>query len=68
MGKYLEEGSTKMPFVPEQTIDDLHKCLKEASKDKSILGPTLLLDVQKATFQEIFDNTFLPLKNLHADR
>eukprot|EP00904_Undaria_pinnatifida_P012657 jgi/Undpi1/8521/HiC_scaffold_25.g10988.m1 len=57
-----------MPFVPEQTIDDLHKCLKEASKDKSILGPTLLLDVQKATFQEIFDNTFLPLKNLHADR
>ena len=67
-GKYLKTGPTQLDFIPEQLIRDMHECIEQASEDKAILGLDLFLEVQKACFRQIFDNTFMKLKTDHAER
>eukprot|EP00904_Undaria_pinnatifida_P008076 jgi/Undpi1/4399/HiC_scaffold_17.g07756.m1 len=66
-GKYLRAGPTQLDFISEKLSNDMHDCIERASEDKAILGLDLFLEVQKAVFREIFDNTFLKLKTEHAD-
>ncbi|CAM9404935.1 unnamed protein product [Ascophyllum nodosum] len=67
-GKYLRDSPAQAEYVPEEKRRELWECLEQARADKALLGQELFLEVQRACFRQIFDHTFMVLKQNHKDR
>lgn len=67
-GKYLKNSPMQLEFVPQGVRSEIQACIDQAREDKSLLGPELFLEVQKALFRKIFDLTFCVLKSEYPER
>lgn len=67
--KYLRHSSpAHLEFVPEKLRSDTYEYLENARQDRELLGPELFLELQRSCFKEIFDHTFLKMKEEHELR